>query len=227
MGSAHEHTGHTGHTRHHDHAGHAGSGHFDDRAATWDDDPDKVRQSGEVARGIAAAIPLAPRSRVLEYGAGTGLVTTALLDDLVAPTLTLADNSSGMRQVLADKVEAEILPSPTRVWDLDLETHPVPTDRFDLIISSMVMHHVKDLETVLAAFAQLLDTGGHLAIADLDSEDGGFHQHDFDGHHGFDRASLAASLEQSGFTDVTVTDCSTIMREDVPYTVFLATARKA
>lgn len=216
----HDHTGH-------DHTGHAGSGNFDDKATTWDEDPDKVRQSGEVARGIAAAVPLAPRSRVLEYGAGTGLVTIALLDDLVDPTLTLADNSSGMRQVLADKVEAGTLPSPTRVWDLDLETHPVPTDRFDLVLSSMVMHHVKQLDVVVRAFAELLATGGHLCIADLDAEDGSFHQHDFDGHHGFDRAGLAATLEEVGFVDVTVSDCSTIDREGVPYSVFLMVARKA
>ncbi|NYF98356.1 class I SAM-dependent DNA methyltransferase [Janibacter cremeus] len=199
---------------------------FDDKAATWDDDPDKARQSGEVARGIAAAVPLAPRSRVLEYGAGTGLVMIALLDDLVEPILTLADNSSGMRQVLADKVEAGVLPSPTRVSDLDLETHPVPTDRYDLVLSSMVMHHVKSLDVVLAAFFEVLGPGGHLCIADLDKEDGSFHQHDFDGHHGFDRTSLQASLERAGFTDVTVSDCSSITRDDATYPVFLAVARK-
>lgn len=211
----------------HDHTGHAGSGNFDDKAATWDDDPDKARQSGQVAAGIAAAVPLAPRSRVLEYGAGTGLVTIALLDHLVEPTLTLADNSSGMRQVLAGKVEAGVLPSPTRLSDLDLENQPTPTDRYDLILSSMVMHHVKRLDVVLAAFFEMLDPGGHLCIADLDREDGSFHQHDFDGHHGFDRGELQASLEQTGFTDVTVSDCSSITRDDATYPVFLAHARKA
>lgn len=222
-----EHAGHQHGGHGHEHDEHRGAAHFDDRASTWDDDPDKVRQSGEVARGIAAAIPLAPRSRVLEYGAGTGLVTIALLDDLVEPTLTLADNSSGMRQVLADKVEAGVLPSPTHVSDLDLETHSVPTDRYDLILSSMVMHHVTDLDRVLAAFAQMLDAGGRLAIADLDKEDGGFHTYDFHGHHGFDRAELTTALTKAGFTDITVEDCSTIMRENEPYSVFLATARKA
>lgn len=199
---------------------------FDDKAATWDEDPDKARQSGEVARGIAAAVPLAPRSRVLEYGAGTGLVTIALLEELIEPSLTLADNSSGMRQVLADKVEAGVLPSPTRVSDLDLETHPVPTDRYDLIVSSMVMHHVKDLDVVLGAFVELLAPGGHLCIADLDKEDGSFHQHDFDGHHGFDRVSLQASLEEAGLTGVTISDCSSITRDDATYPVFLAVARR-
>ena len=52
---------------------------FDDKAATWDDDPAKVERAGEVARAIRAAVPLNTSVRMLEYGAGTGLVTQALL----------------------------------------------------------------------------------------------------------------------------------------------------
>lgn len=200
---------------------------FDDRAATWDDDPDKARQSGEVAAAIVAAVAPRPRMRVLEYGAGTGLVTTALLEDLSDPTITVADQSSGMRQVLADKVEAGTLPSPTRVWDLDLDTQPAPTDRFDLIVTSMVMHHVQQLDAVLAAFAEMLDEGGHLCIADLDREDGSFHDHDFGGHHGFDREELSAQLTAAGFAEVSVDDAGTILKEGRDYPVFLAVAHKA
>lgn len=204
-----------------------GSEHFDGKAATWDDDPDKVRQSGEVAAAMAAAVPVPPGARLLEYGAGTGLVTIALLDRLIDPSLTLADNSSGMRQVLADKVAAGALPSPTRVWDLDLETQPVPTDRFDLVVTSNVMHHVQDLDTVLSGFAELLAPGGHLCLADLDREDGSFHDHDFDGHQGFSRDDLAARLESTGLTDVRVGDAGTVLKNGRDYPVFLATARKA
>ena len=185
-----------------DHEGTGPGGHFDAKAATWDDDPDKRRQSGEVAAAMAAAVPLPPRPRVL-------------------------DNSSGMRQVLAEKVAAGALPSPTRVWDLDLETQSAPTDRFDLIITSNVMHHVQRLDTVLAAFAELLDVGGHLCITDLDQEDGSFHDHDFGGHHGFSREELAARIEAAGFTDVRVGDAGTIRKDGRDYTVFLAAARKA
>lgn len=204
-----------------------GSEHFDGKAATWDDDPDKVRQSGEVAAAMAASVPPVPGIRLLEYGAGTGLVTIALREHLTDPVITLADNSSGMRQVLADKVGAGVLPSPTRVWDLDLETQPAPTERFDLIVTSNVMHHVQDLDTVLTAFAELLDRGGHLCLADLDREDGSFHDHDFGGHHGFSRDELAGRLERAGFTDVGVGDAGTILKDGREYSVFLAAARKA
>jgi len=205
-----------------------GTEHFDDKAATWDDDPEKVRQAQDVARAVSAAVPVGEAIRLLEYGAGTALVTQALLASAGRiGQVTLADNSPGMRAVLREKVDSGVMPPDSRVWDLDLENQQAPTERFDLIVSSMVMHHVRNLPVVLAAFAELLADGGHLCIADLDREDGSFHTHDFDGHHGFDRAELAAALAQAGLVDVTITDCTHITREGVTYPVFLATARQS
>jgi ubiquinone/menaquinone biosynthesis C-methylase UbiE len=204
-----------------------GTEHFDDKAATWDDDPDKVRQAQDVARAVSAAVPVGESTRLLEYGAGTALVTQALVASAGRiGQVTLADNSSGMRTVLRDKIDSGAMPPDTRVWDLDLENQPAPSERFDLIVSSMVMHHVRRLPEVLAAFAGMLADGGHLCIADLDREDGSFHTHDFDGHHGFDRGELATALEQAGLVDVTITDCTRITREGVMYPVFLAIARE-
>jgi ubiquinone/menaquinone biosynthesis C-methylase UbiE len=201
-----------------------GTEHFDDRAATWDDDPDKVDRARDVAAAVVAAVPTGPDTRVLEYGAGTGLVTQALSDRV--GSVTLADNSPGMRAVLQEKIASGALPDGARVWDLDLESQPAPDERFDLVVSSMVMHHVNDLPTVLAGFARLLDAGGHLCLADLDSEDGSFHSYDFGGHHGFDRKEVAAALEATGFTGVTVGDCTEIRRDGSVYSVFLATGAK-
>src|SRR5690606_38453910 len=81
---------------------------FDAKAATWDADPAKVERAGVVARAIRAAVPLDPSVRLLEYGAGTGLVTQALRD-AVGP-VTLADTSAGMREVMRAKVEAGVIP---------------------------------------------------------------------------------------------------------------------
>jgi len=204
-----------------------GTEHFNDKAATWDDDPEKVRQAQDVARAVSMAAPLGEATRLLEYGAGTALVTQALLASAGRiGRVTVADNSAGMRAVLRDKIDSGAIPPDTRVWDLDLENQPAPTEAFDLIVSSMVMHHVRKLPVVLAAFAEMLADGGQLCIADLDREDGSFHTHDFDGHHGFDRGELTTALEQAGLVDVTITDCTRITREGVTYPAFLATARQ-
>src|SRR5690625_7964520 len=81
---------------------------FDLKAATWDQDPDKIAQAQHVARTIAARVPLGRWMRLLEYGAGTGLVSQELAGRV--GTLTLADNSSGMREVITAKIQRGRIP---------------------------------------------------------------------------------------------------------------------
>lgn len=198
---------------------------FEDRAASWDDDPGKVERGRVVAQRVRDTLAVGPDTRLLEYGAGTGLASQALVGH-VGP-ITLADPSEGMRAVMADKVAAGVFPSTTRVWDLDLATDPAPDERFDLVLTVMTLHHITDLDPVLAGFAGLVGGGGQLAVVDLDEDpDGSFHHSDpdFEGHHGFHRDDLAARLAATGFTDVAFTDCHTVDKDGGTYPLFLATA---
>jgi ubiquinone/menaquinone biosynthesis C-methylase UbiE len=196
------------------------SEHFDEKAATWDADPAKVERARDVARRIAADLPLGPSTRVLEYGAGTGLVSQALREH-VGP-LTLADASSGMREVMQAKVDAGELPDDARIWSLDLAADPPPDERFDLIVTVMVLHHIPDLDIVLERLLALLEPGGHLCIVDLDAEDGAFHGEGFGGHHGFHRPDLVEQLTQAGFGQVVVADCGHMEKDGGTYSLFLA-----
>ncbi|HSL57603.1 MAG TPA: class I SAM-dependent methyltransferase [Acidimicrobiales bacterium] len=196
---------------------------FDERAATWDDDPAKVARSREVAEAIAAAVPVDRTTRMLEYGAGTGLVTQALRD-AVGPVI-LVDTSAGMRAVIDAKIAAGALPD-ARVWDVDLATQPPPDEQVDLVVTVMAMHHVTDIDRVLAAFAELLVDGGHLCVVDLEEEDGSFHGEGFDGHHGFAPDDLADRLTRAGFTDVGIDTVHHIERDGGTYPVFLATGTR-
>jgi predicted TPR repeat methyltransferase len=193
---------------------------FDERAATWDDDPAKVERANVVARKISATVPLDRSVRMLEYGAGTGLVTQALRD-FVGP-VTMADTSTGMREVMLAKIEAAVI-TDARVWDMDLANEPAPDEHFDLIVTVLTLHHIENTEAVLAGFAELLDEDGTLCVVDLDEEDGSFHGDDFEGHRGFERSALARDLAAAGFTDVVFTDCHHIVRDGVNYPLFLAT----
>lgn len=197
---------------------------FDAKAATWDDDPAKVERAAEVARAIRDAVPLAPATRMLEYGAGTGLVTQALRA-AVGP-VTLVDTSTGMREVMQQKIAAGAI-TDARVWDLDLATDSVPDEQFDVIVTVLTLHHIPDLGPVLANFAELLIDGGHLCIADLEEEDGSFHPDDFGGHHGFSQVALTAQLDGAGFTNIAFTRCYEIVRDSGPYPVFLATCTRS
>jgi ubiquinone/menaquinone biosynthesis C-methylase UbiE len=198
---------------------------FDDRAATWDDQA-KTKRAQVVAAAVRRAAVVTESTRILEYGAGTGLVSQELARGSVGP-ITLADPSAGMREVMHSKVAAGALPADSRVWDLDLSAGGVPDERFDLVVTVMTLHHILDLTPVLEGFARLLDDGGRLCVVDLVKEDGSFHRDgDFHGHHGFDTGDLATRLESAGFTGVHVELVHEVVKNEVAYPVFLAACTK-
>jgi ubiquinone/menaquinone biosynthesis C-methylase UbiE len=196
---------------------------FDSRAQTWDD-PMKIRRAEAVANTMRRIVPLARTMRTLEYGAGTGLLSFSLREEL--GPITLADVSAGMRAVAAQKIAAAQA-GDMRVLDLDLMRDPIPAERYDLIMSLMTLHHVPDVPRVLAAFHDMLNAGGWLCIADLDAEDGSFHGEGVDVHHGFERDALRSWLAQARFADVRIDDCFNVDKGGRRYPVFLASARKA
>lgn len=198
---------------------------FDEKAATWDDDPSHVERAEAVARAIRDSVPLDTSVRMLEYGAGTGLVSQALRDT-VGP-ITMADSSAGMLQVIQEKITAGVI-SDAQIWDVDLASGPAPVaeHQFDLIVTVLTLHHIPDLERVLSNLVALLADGGRLAIVDLDEEDGTFHRDGFDGHHGFDHSALTADLHRSGLTNVSFQPCHQIVRDGRTYPLFLALASR-
>ncbi len=197
---------------------------FDERAATWDDEAHLDRAS-QVADLLRETVPLSPGTRLLDYGAGTGLLSQHLVGDV--GHLVVADPSEGMRAVARGKVERDVLPG-AEVIDLDLGRDPVPADlEVDVIAAMMALHHVPDLPPVLSAFARLLAPGGHLAIVDLEAEDGSFHGDGFDGHLGFDPERLTAWLMDAGFEVPRIQRALTITKEEREYGLFLAVARLA
>ncbi len=203
---------------------------FDRIAAEWDDSPTRRNLAAGVAAAITAAVPLASTWKALEYGCGTGLVGAQLAPHL--GHLLACDLSPGMLSILADKAHASGLDNlATR--QLDLTCEPPPAERYDLIFSSMTLHHIPDVPALLATFHGMLRDGGWLALADLDAEDGSFHSSEAEGvaHHGFERIELSQWLEKIGFREIQTCTAHTIEKnatEDRPrsYPVFLLTARR-
>jgi ubiquinone/menaquinone biosynthesis C-methylase UbiE len=202
---------------------------FDAIAAQWDESPMRANMAKAVADAIAAAVPLQPHWRALEYGCGTGLVGLRLLPHLGHVLET--DLSPGMLGVLDEKARAAGLDKiETQV--LDLTSGPPPASRFDLIFSSMALHHIPDVAGLVRTFFSMLAPGGWVALADLDAEDGSFHSPDVPGvqHHGFERKTLESWLRAAGFTAVSTCTAHTVEREregqQRRYPIFLAAGQR-
>jgi ubiquinone/menaquinone biosynthesis C-methylase UbiE len=196
---------------------------FDGRARDWDTDPMKVERACVVAEAIRMALPLRPGMTALEVGCGTGLLSFALQADFAS--ITLADTSQGMLDVLAEKIKAASATNmhPIR---LDLAADPLPVQHFDVLYSLMTLHHVPNMDYILGQFQAVLEPGGWLALADLDKEDGSFHDPEItDVHTGFEREQLQAQAERVGFAEVAFTTAFTVQKAARFYPVFLMTAR--
>jgi ubiquinone/menaquinone biosynthesis C-methylase UbiE len=199
---------------------------FDDEAATWDDDPGHEKRQVAVAHAIKEAVNLSPQMRALEVGGGTGRLSILLANRVGSVVVT--DPSAGMVKVARERIEAAGLSDRLRAVQADLTVDRLDA-AYDVVWSSMALHHVQDLDGLLRSVAGLLVDGGRLAIADLDEDpDGAFHTDkvDFDGHHGFDRQRLAEQLARAGFADVSFVDATTILKGDREFGVFLCTAIK-
>jgi ubiquinone/menaquinone biosynthesis C-methylase UbiE len=177
--------------------------------------PVRVERALAVADGIKAGITLTPQMTALEYGCGTGLLSFALQPYL--GHITLADSSPGMLSVLREKIAAGSIQNTCTAHNrlrcsagvtpmqLDVTTDPLPSERYPLIYTLMTLHHIPDTDKTLQAFYTLLGRPGYLCVADLDKEDGSFHQDEFHGHLGFDRDELSAKARQAGFQAIRFT----------------------
>ena len=198
---------------------------FDEKARTWDT-PERRERAEAVAAAIRSAVDLDASMRAIDVGAGTGLLGLALAGDV--GEMVLADPSEGMLEVLTEKL-ATAGPSNASGLRFDLLADKPPPGRpFDLAVSLLVLHHLVDTRAALSAIRGLLGSGGRLALADLDTEDGSFHDADAEGihHRGFDRTAITGLAIEAGFIDVRVVTAMTIEREDGTFPVFLVLGRR-
>lgn len=207
----------------------AGIERFNTVASAWDDSPMRVGIATEVASAIVDAISPTGTERAMELGCGTGLLT-GLLAPSVASVLAV-DGSSGMLDVLRRKLrELDIRNVEPLEADLARE---MPAGPFDLVFSSMVLHHIPDVPALFARLHDRLAPGGRVALADLAREDGSFHSADVPDvmHHGFEPAELTRWLKAAGFTDIAVRTAHVVRKPQSDgskreYPVLLYTARR-
>lgn len=191
--------------------------HFAHKAGSYEQNKDRVDNVANIADAIVARVRLAKSMHLMDFGSGTGLLL-----ERIAPhvgKITAVDVSQSMNAQLREKQSR--LACEVEILEMDLETSPLHR-AFDGIISSMTMHHIKDIAAMFAKFHAMLNKGGFIAIADLDREDGSFHTEDTGVHHaGFDRETITKLAADAGFKNVATVTVSVINKRGKDYPVFL------
>jgi SAM-dependent methyltransferase len=201
---------------------------FDAVARTWDEEPRRLRLASEVAIAMQRAVALSPKSEALDIGCGTGLVTLALAPHV--GVITGADGSREMLDVLDEKARSHGIEN-VRTAKIDLNVAAPLGGSYDLVVSSMTLHHVRNIDALFGRILEALRPGGFAALADLEPDGGAFHANNTGVFHfGFDPADIGRRLERVGFSDVRLSHAAIITKEIAgaprDFRVFLAVATR-
>jgi len=196
--------------------------HFDNAAAQWDQGDTRQNIAQSVFHTIVSRIALDNTMNIMDFGAGTGLLSFKIAP--IVHSVTGVDLSEKMLEQITAKNSDTVW---VKVACQNIISEPL-VEQFNGIVSSMAMHHVEDTASLFKTFYSHLKRGGFVALADLEAEDGSFHSHGNEGvcHFGFERDGLRDTMEKAGFTNVRFHHAYTVEKETQNYPIFVVTAVK-
>lgn len=105
----------------------------------------------------------------LEVGAGTGILAAMIAEDDPDVHITAVEISSDMVTVAREYIEERKLGGRIRFVTLDATDEELMEElgEFDLVYSTLAMHHWKDPEKVIGNLLKVVGAGGVLFIHDL------------------------------------------------------------
>jgi tRNA (cmo5U34)-methyltransferase len=106
--------------------------------------------------------------RVLELGCGTGNLSLQLAESLPLAALTLVDGSPEMIELVRSRIEEwrPISSQRTRYVVARFEELDLAPRAFDLVVSSISLHHVRDKARLYERIRSLTSDGGRFCFAD-------------------------------------------------------------
>lgn len=122
----------------------------------------KIWPAGVVLAGHMAHLPPDPGRRVLEIGAGMGLVGIVAADHGHRVRVTdFNPDARNFARANAALNGCETLTVAALDWN-----HPQPQDSCDLLIGSEVIYKEEDVDNLLGLFAMCLKPGGRILLAE-------------------------------------------------------------
>ncbi|MBN1354433.1 MAG: class I SAM-dependent methyltransferase [Candidatus Omnitrophica bacterium] len=112
--------------------------------------------------------------KVLDIGCGTGLLSLRFLRAADC-RITGIDNSKEMLAIFKDKIRRLGLENRIKCETMDASCPSFEENAFDIIASTVTLHHLKDKHKPLKKIYRALKPGGKLLIGDIDMDTTGRH----------------------------------------------------
>ena len=200
---------------------------FNELAKEWDNDR-RIKRAKIISNEIKNNLLEERNKKVLEFGCGTGLISLNLKDYF--KEITLIDNSKEMINVANNKIDLLKIDNIKGIC-CDLINYDI-FEKYDIIYSSMALHHVVEIDKLIKRFNDLLNEEGKICIVDLNKDDGSFHKEekDFNGYNGFSQEWLKNILCKNGFKELKsytfYKDIKEVDKEKVEYSLFIIIGEK-
>ncbi|MEG1255769.1 class I SAM-dependent methyltransferase [Clostridium sp.] len=173
--------------------------YFDEKSKQWDTDY-RAQRAKKVGIEIESYIGKDKKLRALEFGCGTGLVSSNLTHRF--SEILMMDLSEGMIEQLKIKIQENHIDN-MKTWCGDVFNFN-DEEKFDVIYTSMALHHITEVSGVVKKLYTLLKNNGKLVVVDLCPDGGSFHDEvsDFHGHNGFELSYMEELLREAEFEKI-------------------------
>ncbi|MEJ2306104.1 MAG: methyltransferase domain-containing protein [candidate division WOR-3 bacterium] len=140
---------------------------FKDWSDEYDNTLGKVDRHDKLLDLVVDSSRIRDGQKVLDIGCGTGLLSLKFLEKADCIIYGI-DNSSEMFEIFKEKIKKLNLADKISLGLEDAENIDFRDEEFDIIASTVTLHHVKEKYPVIKKIYKLLKPGGRLLIGDID-----------------------------------------------------------
>jgi len=142
---------------------------FKDWANEYDETLGKLKRHHDLLDLVVASSKVKPGDQVLDIGCGTGLLSLKFLKKADC-TITGIDSSPKMLTICKKKIKQLGLNGKINCRLVDAEQMDFPDNTFDIIASTVALHHVQNKIPVIKRINRILKPGGRFVLGELDMD---------------------------------------------------------
>ena len=140
---------------------------FADWANEYDTTLGKVQRHHALLDLVVLLSGIRNGDHVLDIGCGTGLLSLKFLETAEC-TITAIDSSDTMLRIFREKIEKCRLSDKIHCEQKSAEDMDFPAHQFDIIASTVALHHVNEKDPVIQKIYDYLIEGGRFVLGEMD-----------------------------------------------------------